>query len=255
MSKRWFTILFLAAAPAAAATPEERGLEIARQVDKANEGFAGEKSEVTMLLINAHGEKAERRMNMQILEGKTDGDKSLSEFQWPADVKGTKMLTWTHKSGDDDQWLYLPSAKRVKRIASNNKSGAFMGSEFAFEDLASQEVEKYTYKFLEEKDLGGRKVWVTERFPVDKRSGYTRIVTYTDQEYMNPLKLEYYDRKNELLKVATFSGYEKTGKLWRFKVIDMDNVQTKKKSVLTWNKRQVNVSLDERLFQSESLEN
>ena len=59
-------------------------------------------------------------------------------------------MTFTHKTGPDDQWLYLPALKRVKRISSDNRSGAFVGSEFAYEDLSSQEIEKYTYKWIEE---------------------------------------------------------------------------------------------------------
>jgi hypothetical protein len=66
-------------------------------------------------------------------------------------------MTFTHKIGPDDQWLYLPAIKRVKRISSNNKSGPFMGSELAFEDLSSQEVEKYTYKFIKKENLNGTK--------------------------------------------------------------------------------------------------
>ena len=105
---------------------------------------------MTLELINAHGDVTKRKMVMEVLEGTDDGDKSRSVFEWPADVKGTKLLTWTHKKGDDDRWLYLPAVKRVKRISSSNKSGSFMGSEFAYEDFSSQEVEKYTYKLLDE---------------------------------------------------------------------------------------------------------
>ena len=112
----------------------QKGLEIMTKADKANSGFLGETSEMHMTLINAHGDKVERKMNSKITETESDGDKSIFTFQWPADVKGTKMLTWTHKKGNDDQWLYLPALKRVKRITSRNKTGSFMGSEFSYEE-------------------------------------------------------------------------------------------------------------------------
>lgn len=237
-----------------AARADAKGLEIAKKVDKANEGFEGESSEMEMILINAHGDKTTRKMKSTVLEVKSDGDKSKIEFLWPADVKGTRMLTWTHKKDDDDQWLFLPAIKRVKRISSSNKSGSFMGSEFSYEDLGSQEVEKFTHTFIEDTTLEGRKVWKTQRVPVDKRSGYSKQVLWIDKEYMNPMRIEYYDRKDELLKTGTFDGYKKLQGLWRAESITMVNHQTKKKSVLTWKNRKLKVDLDEDDFDSDGLD-
>ena len=129
------------------------GLEIAKKNDLANQGFVSERSVMEMKLINAHGDITTRRMKSEIVEGKNDGDKSIVIFEWPADVKGTKMLTHSKKTGDDQQWLFLPAIKRVKRISSRNKSGSFMGSEFSYEDLGSQEIEKFTYELLGEHRL------------------------------------------------------------------------------------------------------
>ena len=91
-----------------AETPAEKGLKIAQAADAANAGFAAETSEMKMTLINAHGDKTERRMSSKVLEGTDDGDKSIITFLWPADVKDTRMLTWTHKKENDDQWLTCP---------------------------------------------------------------------------------------------------------------------------------------------------
>jgi hypothetical protein len=244
----------LAAGTARSATPAEQGLAIAQQADRANQGFVSERSSLTMELVNAHGDVTTRRMVIETLEGKDDGDRSRAVFEWPADVKGTKMLTFTHKRGDDDQWLYLPAVKRVKRISSNNKSGSFMGSEFAYEDLASAELEKFSYKLLGETPVDGRVCWQIERIPADKHSGYGRQVLWMDKEYLNPLRIDYFDRKNELLKTALFSGYRKHGKLWRFGKIEMNNVQTKKRSLLTWNDRQLGAKLDSAAFDSAAME-
>jgi len=71
------------------------------------------------------------------------------------DVKGTAFLNFTQKVGDDDQWLYLPALKRVKRISSRNKSGSFVGSEHAYEEIPSQKVEKYTYKWIRDQVYDG----------------------------------------------------------------------------------------------------
>jgi hypothetical protein len=246
-------VLFTLPVIALATSPETRGLEIAIQADKANEGFKGESSETQMTLINAHGDKTIRRMKMKSKETKNDGDKTIVTFLWPADVKGTKMLTWTHKTSDDDQWLYLPALRRVKRISARSKTGSFMGSEFSYEDLSSQEVEKYKYKFLRDEKLESRNTWVLERIPNDKNSGYSKQVMWMDKEYMNPVKIDYFDRKGELLKTATFSGYKKMKKWWRAAKLAMVNHQTKKKSVLTWDKRVLGKSFTNRDFHKNKL--
>ncbi len=237
-----------------AETPEQKGLAIATKVDAFNDGYQGETSTMEMTLINAHGDRTTRKLTSEQIETKGDGDRSRIEFEWPADVKGTRMLTWTHKKGNDDQWLYLPAIKRVKRISSGNKSGSFMGSEFAYEDLGSQEVEKYRHKFIADETLDGRATWKIERVPVDSESGYSKLMTWIDKEYMAPLKVEYFDRKGELLKTATFSRYQKFGKWFRAEEIAMFNHQTKKKSILTWKNRKVGVSLKAKKFESDELE-
>lgn len=230
-----------------------RGLEIAQLSEKANDGFVGEYSAMEMVLINAHGDKTTRKLTTDTAETEGDGDKSVSTFEWPADVKGTKMLTWTHKSEDDDQWLYLPSLKRVKRISSKNKSGSFMGSEFAYEDLGSQEVEKYSYLYLRDEAMEGRDCYVMERYPVSKKSGYSKQVVWMAKDILNPVRIEYYDRKGELLKVGVFRDYREMDGFWRVHEIEMNNVQTLKSSVITWSEREIGKVFDESRFISESL--
>ena len=162
-------------------------------------------------------------------------------------------MTHTMKSSDDKQWLYLPAIKLVKRISSRNKSGSFMGSEFSYEDLGSQEVEKFDFELLAETQLDGRDVWHMTRIPKDKRSGYSKQILWVDKEYNNPLKIEYYDRKGDLLKVGLFKDYQKFGKHWRVSAIEMSNVQTKKRSVITWTKRTLGAEVDVELFESETM--
>ncbi|MDB2426212.1 outer membrane lipoprotein-sorting protein, partial [bacterium] len=200
-----------------------------------------------------HGDVVKRKMESKTLEVAGDGDRTLVTFLWPADVKGTKMLTWTHKAKEDDQWLYLPALKRVKRINSRSKTGSFMGSEFSYEDIGGQEAEKFDYKFIKDDALEKRKVWVLERVAKDKKSGYSKQVVWMDQEYNSPLKIEYYDRKSELLKVSILSGHTKINKWWRAGQIAMENVQTKKKSIISWTGRKLGKSLSKSIFNKSRL--
>ncbi len=216
-----------------AQSPEERGLQIAKAAEKADEGFVSSIVSLKMTLKNKNGQTSERLLMTKTLELTEDGDKSLIVFNSPKDVKGTSTLTFTHKIGADDQWLFLPSIKRVKRISSNNKSGPFVGSEFAYEDLSSQEVEKYTYKFLEEKG----NLLIVEQDPVDPKSGYARrIVTYNKNKGYRLEKVEFYDRKNALLKTLTYSDYKLyKGKHWRALTFNMVNHQSNKETLLNFS--------------------
>jgi hypothetical protein len=236
-----------------AETDEEKGLRIARQNEAAIQGFKGERAEAEMVLINAHGDQTTRRMEIKTLEMADDGDRSMITFEWPADVKGVRLLTWSHGSKDNDQWLYLSSVKRVKRISSRNQSGAFMGSEFAFEDLGSQEVDKYRHRFIEEAEFGGRPCWVTERIPVNPRSGYSKQVVWTDTTYHQPVKIDYYDRKQEPLKQIVFADFRQIASWWRPHTAEMTNLQTKKRTIVTWKMRELVPDYEAIDFESGSL--
>ncbi|MCB9094742.1 MAG: outer membrane lipoprotein-sorting protein [Halobacteriovoraceae bacterium] len=234
-----------------------QGLDIAKKVDKANEGFVGEVSNMEMILLNAQGDKIVRKMTSKVKEVPSDGDKSLSIFHLPKDVEGTKMLTWTHKKDDDDQWLFMPSLKRVKRIHANNKTASFMGSEFSYEDLGSQEVEKYNYKFLKDEKENGDEFWVIERTPLNKKSGYKKQVVKISKKYMSAVEVQYFNKRDELLKVATFSDFKpytiNGKKMFRANKIHMINKLTKKESILTWQDRTLGKDLSNNEFKKEGL--
>ena len=120
-------LLVLLPPAAAAETPEARGLAIATEADQRDSGFGDYTSDVKMILRNKQGQESVREIRSSTLEVEGDGDKSMTIFDKPRDIQGTALLSFTHKEGPDDQWLYLPALKRVKRIASDNKSGPFMG--------------------------------------------------------------------------------------------------------------------------------
>ncbi|MGB5438588.1 MAG: outer membrane lipoprotein-sorting protein [Gammaproteobacteria bacterium] len=239
---------------ATAQTPAEQGLAIAQEADRRDSGFGDYTSDVKMILRNKQGQESTREIRSRTLEVDADGDKSMTIFDKPRDVSGTALLTFTHKQGPDDQWLYLPALKRVKRIASDNKSGPFMGSEFAYEDIASQEVEKYTYKYLRDETYDGMDVFVFERYPVDKKSGYTRQIIWMDKEYYKERKIEYYDRKNTLLKTLLFTDYHQyLDQYWRAHDMHMENHQTGKSTRLLQSNFQYRTGLSDRDFDKNSL--
>ena len=220
---------------ALAASAEEKGLEIAREMEKRDTGWQNFKAELTMILKNRQGEKSTRHLRAKTLENPTDGDKTLMIFDSPRDVKKTAFLTISHKYDDDDQWLYLPALKRVKRISSANKGGAFMGSEFSYEDMSPPIVEKFTYTHLRDETYKGRPCYIIERYPIDKRSLYNKHVVWIDKEQYVPWKIEYYNRRNKHLKTLIYRKYKRYLKeFWRPGEMYMVNLRTKKNTILAW---------------------
>lgn len=235
---------------------EARGLAIAEETDRRDLGWGDSKANMRMILTNAYGETSERELRFLSYE-KPDpniGDWGLIVFDKPRDVDGTALLTYAKILDPDDQWMYLPAVKRVKRISSVNKSGPFMGSEFAFEDFSATEVGKFSYKWLRDEACGDLQCHVVERTPLYEHSGYTRQVAWTDMTDYQPRKIDYYDRKGELLKTLEFNDYRKyQGKFWRAHDLYMVNHVTDKTTRLTWEEYQFQAGLTESDFNKNSL--
>lgn len=240
-----FVVLLLSLAVLA----DEKGLEIAKKMDKANSGFIGDTSTMELILIDSSGVEIVREMLG--ISGEFDGvDKSLMEFKKPLDVKGTKLLTWSWKNSDqdDDQWLYLPSLKRVKKINSRSKGSSFMGSEFSFEDIGGQTIEKYNFKFIKDSKLNGQNVWVIERVAKAK-SSYSKVILYVSKKYIAPIQSEYFNKRNEHIKTSVMEGFKSytigKKKMWRANKIVMTNLNNKKKSIFNWKGRVIGKKVNE----------
>lgn len=248
------SVLSFASGPSLALNAQERGLEIAREAKQRDLGWIDNTADMQMVLRNTQGQESIREIKIKTLEQVSDGDKSLTVFTKPRDVKGTVFLSYSHPVDADDQWLYLPALKRVKRISSKNKSGPFMGSEFAFEDLSSFEVEKYTYRYLGDESINGLDSFMVEQYPVDENSGYTRRVVWVDKAEYRAQKIDFYDRKDTLLKTLSYEDYkEYLDVYWRADRMNMVNHQNGKTTVLDWTNYSFKTGLQENDFTKNSL--
>ncbi len=237
-----------------ALTAEEKGLEIVQEVDKRDTGFGDTQARLEMVLKNREGDESRRTLKMKTLEIVGDGDKSLIIFDTPRDIKGTAFLSFTHALIPDDQWLYLPALKRVKRISSSNKSGPFLGSEYSFEDLTSFEITRYRYLYLKDEIVDGIDCFVIEMKPNYEYSGYTRQIGWIDKTRYIIIKVEYYDRKNGLLKTQRFKNYKQyLEKYWRASEQIMTNHQNGKSTALLWKNYEFGVGLTARDFDKNTL--
>lgn len=234
-----------------AETPEEKGLAIAVEADHRDEGFQDSVAVMQMILSNRQGRESHRKLKIKTFE-MTDpkvGDKSLVIFDSPRDVKGTAFLTHSRILDPDDQWIYLPALGRIKRISSSNKSGPFMGSEFAYEDMSSREVGKYNYKWLRNEPCNDLECFVVEAYPQYEKSGYTKLIFWIDAKEYRMIKTEFYNRRGDLLKILKLSHYKLfLHKFWRAGDLFMENIVTGKKTRLIWSRFDFRTGLRENDF-------
>jgi hypothetical protein len=233
---------------AEANTAEEKGFEIAARSDRTDLGFGESEVELQMILRNAAGQQSTRELRISTLEKPDEsiGDKSLVLFDTPRDIEGTALLSHAKILDPDDQWLYLPALKRVKRISSSNKSGPFVGSEFAFEDFTAIELNKFDYRYIGTDACGDLQCDVLERQPRYENSGYTKQVAWVDQTDFQIRKVEFYDRRGDLLKVLELKDYRQYDNgVWRAHLLSMSNVQTNKQTDLVYQDYRFGIGLGE----------
>ncbi|TNE38568.1 MAG: outer membrane lipoprotein-sorting protein [Alphaproteobacteria bacterium] len=237
-------------------TSQISGFEIAAKSDRSDRGFGSSEVEVRMILKNAAGKETERRLLLSTYEVPSEeiGDKTLVKFTEPKDIRDTALLSFAHILEPDHQWLFLPSVKRVKRISTANKSGPFVGSEFSFEDMTGQELNKYDYKQLESAACGEFQCFRLERTPRYEGSAYSSQIAWVDSEHYQIRKVEYFDRKGDPLKVLRYEDFKLYhGKFWRPHSMKMENLQTGKSTELVFDQFNFDRGLDEKDFTKSSL--
>ncbi len=253
-----FMVMMIVSSCVIAQTDEERGLELARKADERSRGFGDSQATMKMILVSNRGEQSVRELRMMTLEmqDEDNDDRSLLIFDKPLDVRGSALLTWSHRNRDDDQWLYFPALRSVRTIASRKKSGPFMGSEFSFEDMSAPTLEKYDYRYIRDEACGHLNLncHVIERTPLDSNSGYTRQIVWMDELEYRTWKVDYYDRKKSHQKTLTVSGFNLyEDRFWRASRMEMVNHQTGRSTILEWSDYAFDTGLSETDFTQNSL--
>ena len=247
-------VIFLIWASVIIATPAiEKGTRIAQEAEGQRDGFGTEISQFKLIIKNPKGASLIRYLTF-VLKEFDSAKKSIIGFSRPHDIKGTKLLTWSHDQTHNEHWLYLPVLGRVKRISGNNERSSFVGSEFSYEDLAGKVVQKYIYTYLRDDHIRLRPVWVLQRIPRDSHSGYSKEIVYLDKEYNQPLQIDYFGPDQRLLKVSVLDGYVKYDGWWRPQTVTMSNIMNGRISVLQRESCQFKTSVPHYLFIPSRLE-
>ena len=162
-------LLCLMAFPSSAIADDPKAREIMQKVDARDDGD-NLHTDMEMILIDKKGKKRIRRIK-SFTKDKGEDTMRLMFFLKPADVKDTGFLTYDYDDAerDDDQWLYLPALRKTKRIASSDKTSAFMGSDFSYADMTKRQLENYHFTLLKESKVGDHEVWLIQSIPINKR--------------------------------------------------------------------------------------
>jgi len=239
-------------------TPEEQGRAIAGELDARNAGYRDLVGEVEMVLRDPSGSEAKRRFSIKALEQPDPkiGDYSMIVFDTPTDVKGTALLSHGKVDGEDDQWLYLPALGRVKRISSANRTGSFVGSEFAYEDLTGNDTGKSSWRLLGQEPCGKLSCLKLEAAPRDPASGYSRRVLSVESTDFRIISVDFFDRKGARIKTLSYDDYRKvSGRYWRAHAWTMKNHQSGKVTSLAFTSMRMGTGLRAADFSAEKLKN
>jgi len=161
-----------------------------------------------MVITARDGSTTERLIDQYSKDG-ANGARTVIVFQRPANVAGTRFLTMDNASGGSDQWIFLPSLGRVRRIASSESGGNFMGTDFSYDDISSmdRDVSLDTHSILREETLNGRLCYVIQSIPRNTAYQYSRTLTWIDKENYQIYKAEMYNRRNEITKIMEMSDF------------------------------------------------
>jgi len=206
-------------------------------------------SELSMHLIDSRNNERVRKIK-QFSKDYGKEEKSIMFFLSPADVKNTSFMNWSYDDPgkDDDQWIYLPALRKVKRISSDSKDDYFMGSDFTYDDLGDRHPDEDVHKLLREETIDGKPCYVVESVSKDQDYMYSKTITWVIKDVWIGLKKEFYDEDGDLLKVLKVKKYEKIKDYWVISNTEMKNIQDDHTTKMKLSNIQVDIGVDDMKF-------
>ncbi len=208
------------------------GRQIMELVDNRDDGDKSTQ-DMKMILIDKNGSQRKRTIRSFRMDMGED-TYSIMFFLDPADVKDTGFLTYDYDDDtrDDDQWLYLPALKKTKRIASGDKSGSFMGSDFSYADMTDRPLDFYDYKLLKETELDGNPIWIVEAVPNTKdeidETGYTKQIVFVRKDNHVVVRAKSWLKKGGRNKYLDVKRLEEIDGIWTATEMTMTTKKGKK---------------------------
>ena len=208
--------------------------------------------EGTLKVIDARNKIAEKRWEYDRL-GSHGDSKAMLKFTAPAEVKGVALLILNHPDRSSDQWMWIPANARERRIALQDRSTRFFGTDFSFEDLEERDVNQYDYKLLGEEAVDGAPTWKIESRPrAGKASQYTSSVIWVRKDNYAPAKIDSFT-KDKLIRQLHYSDIQNVQGIWTARKLEMFDVGRNSRTTLTLDKLQYNVPLQDESFTLQAL--
>lgn len=161
-------------------------------------------AEVTMTLVSKKGKERNRVFTMLRLDIEDGGkQKYYTYFKKPSDVSRISFMVHKDPAGNDQRWIYVPAVDLIKPISADDKNSSFVGSNFSYEDVSGRHWNEDNHTLTGEADLDGKTVYVIESVPKEQYKGFARKVSYIDKENMLPLKEEYFNKKDKMIRMFT----------------------------------------------------
>lgn len=237
------------------------GREIMDLADARDDGDRGIQ-DMKMILIDKNGSQRKRTIRAYRMDVGVDKH-TIMFFLDPADVKDTGFLTYDYDDPekDDDQWLYLPALKKTKRIASGDKSGSFMGSDFTYADMTDRNLDNYEYELLKEDELDGVPVWIVQAIPTTEKeideTGYVKQIVFVRQDNHVVVRSKNWLKKGGRNKYFDVKKLEQIDGIWTPTEMHMTTKKGKKtlhKTILVADNVRYNQPMDDGQFSVRQLE-
>lgn len=229
-------------------------------VEKATDRVTFDSFEMVSKLTIYDNKGNQRARGVETYSKKYGADSRIkSVFTTPSDIKGTTILIYDYPDKNADMWIYLPATRKTRRIASNERNGSFMGSEFSNANMSTPTPGDYEFKLMGAEFYENNecyKIKMTGKSPeIQKSDGFASELMWIDKTDNLNRKTEYLDASDKLLKTQTFSQYQKqrNGKYFCMK-LEMTNNINGRRSVIEISDFKPDCTRNETFFSPASLD-
>lgn len=246
MSKRIVAALLVSAAAFA---------QDARQIvgESQRRGRANSQRYEGVLEVIAASSKISKKSWTSERIGSYGNSKAVIRFSAPAEVKGVALLVVNHPDRASDQWMWTPAIGRERRIALQDRSTRFFGTDFSFEDLEERDVNQYDYKLLGEEAIDGAACWRIEARPREaKSSQYTLSRMWIRKDNYVPAQYENYV-KDQLVRRLRATDIANVQGIWTARTLEMADLRRNSRTILRIEKLQYNVPMKDDDFTVQAL--
>jgi outer membrane lipoprotein-sorting protein len=245
--------LALALALAAPVLAQDDARKIVEEAQRRTESKS-QRYEGLLQVLDGKGKVADKRWLFTRL-GSHGQSKAVLRFLAPAEVKGVALLIMNHPDRASDQWMWTPALQRERRIALQDRSTRFFGTDFSFEDLEERDVDQYQYRLLGEELIDGAACWRIESTPSEKKiSQYTKSEVWIRKDTYALAQVESYI-KTAVVRRLKYSNFAQQQGIWTGRRLEMSDLRRKSRTILTLEKLEYNVPLKDEDFTLQALRN